>query len=158
MTWQEKIMSTYVAAVEWSCEGEFPRGRYSRAHTIRFDGGISLRASSSPSVVPLPYSASDAVDPEEMLVAALSSCHMLSFLDIARRAGWVIEGYRDAAEGTMTKGADGKTALTEVVLRPKIDWVGPAPSAAELETLHHEAHEVCFIANSVKTQVRVEAA
>lgn len=150
-------MSTYVAAIEWTCEGEFPKGRYSRAHTIRFDGGIVVRGSASPSVVPLPYSVEDAVDPEEMLVAALSSCHMLTFLDIARRAGWVIERYVDAAEGAMTKGADGKTALTDVVLRPKIDFVAPAPSSAELAALHHEAHEVCFIANSVKTKVRVES-
>ena len=88
-------MSTYTATIEWALDGEFARGRYSRAHAIRFDGGIEVRGSSSPSVVPLPWSAEAAVDPEEMLVAALSSCHMLSFLDIARRAGWSIDRYSE---------------------------------------------------------------
>jgi organic hydroperoxide reductase OsmC/OhrA len=150
-------MSTYTAVVEWSLEGEFARGRYSRAHVIRFDGGIEIRGSSSPSVVPLPFSVEDAVDPEEMFIAALSSCHMLSFLDIARRAGFMIEHYKDAAEGTMTKGENGRSSITQVVLRPTIAFKGKPPSPAELDALHHEAHDVCFIANSVKTQVRVES-
>jgi organic hydroperoxide reductase OsmC/OhrA len=96
------------------------------------------------------------VDPEELLVAALSSCHMLSFLDIARRAGWSIDRYSDVAEGTMTKTPEGRSSITDVVLRPVIHFVGPAPSPEALETLHHQAHDVCFIANSVKTRVRVE--
>jgi organic hydroperoxide reductase OsmC/OhrA len=149
-------MSTYLATIDWTLDGEFARGRYSRAHTIRFDGGIEITGSSSPSVVPLPWSAQDAVDPEEMLVAALSACHMLTFLDIARRAGWSIDRYSDAAEGQMSQTADGRSWVSEVVLRPKIGWVGAAPSAADLDALHHQAHAVCFIANSVKTDVRVE--
>jgi organic hydroperoxide reductase OsmC/OhrA len=150
-------MSAYTATIDWTLEGVFERGRYSRAHTVRFDGGIEIKGSSSPSVVPLPWSAQDAVDPEEMLVASLSACHMLTFLDIARRAGWSIDRYSDAAEGVMTKREDGRSWVSDVVLRPKIGWVGAAPSPAELDALHHEAHALCFIANSVKTEVRVEA-
>jgi organic hydroperoxide reductase OsmC/OhrA len=149
-------MSVYGATVDWTLDGDFAKGRYSRAHIVRFDGGIEIRGSSSPSVVPLPWSAEDAVDPEEMLTAALSACHMLSFLDIARRAGWSIDRYTDAAEGTMAKMTDGRSWMSQVVLRPKIGWVGAAPSEAELDALHHQAHAVCFIANSVKTDVRVE--
>ena len=108
-------------------------------------------------MVPLPWSAADAVDPEEMLTASLSACHMLTFLDIARRAGWSIDRYSDTAEGTMTKNEAGRLWVSEVVLRPKIGWVGAAPSAADLDALHHQAHEACFIANSVKTAVRVES-
>ena len=151
-------MSTYVASIDWTLDGEFARGRYSRAHTVRFDGGIEVKGSSSPSVVPLPWSAQEAVDPEEMLVAALSSCHMLTFLDIARRAGWSIDRYSDTAEGTMSRSAEGRMWVSEVVLRPKIGWVGDAPAPAALDALHHAAHEACFIASSVKTAVRVEGA
>jgi organic hydroperoxide reductase OsmC/OhrA len=150
-------MSTYFATIDWTLEGEFAKGRYSRAHSIRFDGGIEIKSSSSPSVVPLPWSAQDAVDPEEMLIAALASCHMLSFLDIARRAGWTIDRYQDQAEGVMEKNAEGRMWISRVVLHPKIGWVGAAPGLTELDALHHQAHEVCFIANSVKTDVRVES-
>jgi organic hydroperoxide reductase OsmC/OhrA len=150
-------MSAYVATIVWTLDGEFARGRYSRAHTVRFDGGIDVKGSSSPSVVPLPWSAEDAVDPEEMLVASLSACHMLTFLDIARRAGWIIARYEDRAEGTMEKTAEGRQWISKVALRPQIGWVGDAPSRAELDALHHQAHETCFIANSVKTEVVVEA-
>jgi organic hydroperoxide reductase OsmC/OhrA len=149
-------MSSYVATIEWVSEGDFPKGRYSRAHTINFDGGVTVKGSSSPSVVPLPFSAEDGVDPEEMLVAALSACHMLTFLDIARRAGFVVARYLDHAEGRMTKTAEGRQAVTEVVLRPQIQYEGPPPSPEVLTALHHQAHEACFIANSVKTAVRVE--
>ena len=149
-------MSTYTASIDWRLDGVFARGRYSRAHTVRFDGGISFKGSASTHIVPLPWSAQDAVDPEEMLVAALSSCHMLSFLDIARRAGWSIDRYSDTAEGTMSKTAEGGLWISQVVLHPKIGWVGDAPSPADLDALHHQAHAVCFIANSVKTDVRVE--
>ena len=150
-------MSTYVAVIDWRLEGEFARGRYSRAHAIRFDGGVEIRGSSSPSVVPLPWSAEDAVDPEEMLIASLSACHMLTFLDIARRAGWSIDRYLDRAEGTMEKNEAGRMWVSKVVLRPEIGWVGDAPSPAELDALHHQAHETCFIANSVKTHISVES-
>jgi organic hydroperoxide reductase OsmC/OhrA len=149
----------YRATVSWKLQpsDDFPKGRYSRAHEIRFDGGITVPASASPSVVPLPFSREDAVDPEEMLVAALSNCHLLSFLDIARRAGFFIESYEDEAVGVMERIAPQKMAITRVTLRPKIVFRGAPPDQARLDELHHQAHEVCFIANSVKTEVKVEA-
>ena len=151
-------MAAYTATVDWTLKpGEdFVAGRYSRGHTIAFDGGITIPASSSPSVVPLPWSVAEAVDPEEMLVAALSNCHMLTFLHKAREAGFVVTAYRDTAEGVMRKTADGRIAVTKVTLRPDITFDGPAPDAAQLQALHHAAHEDCFIANSVKTEVVVE--
>ena len=97
-----------------------------------------------------------AVDPEEMLVASLSSCHMLSFLHLARLAGFIVTAYEDHAEGTTAEIAPGRLAVTKVTLRPKIDWAGPAPQKDELDRLHHQAHDICFIANSVRTQVTVE--
>lgn len=152
-------MAAYTATIDWALKpGEdFVAGRYSRGHTVAFDGGITIPASSSPSVVPLPWSVAEAVDPEEMLVAALSNCHMLTFLHKAREAGWVVTAYRDQAEGVMRKTAEGKIALTKVTLRPDIAFDGPAPDARHLEALHHAAHEGCFIASSVKTEVVVEA-
>jgi organic hydroperoxide reductase OsmC/OhrA len=152
-------MAGYTATIDWTLKpGEdFVAGRYSRGHTVAFDGGITIPASSSPSVVPLPWSVAEAVDPEELLVAALSNCHMLTFLHKAREAGWVVTAYRDEAHGVMRKTADGKIALTRVTLRPDIRFDGPAPTAQQLEALHHAAHEDCFIASSVKTEVVVEA-
>ena len=152
-------MAKYVATIDWSLKpGEdFVAGRYSRLHSIAFDGGITIPASSSPSVVPLPWSSAEAVDPEEMLVAALSNCHMLTFLHKAREAGFVVTAYRDEAEGVMRKTAEGKFAVTKVTLRPDIAFDGPTPDAHQLKALHHAAHENCFIASSVKTEVVVEA-
>jgi organic hydroperoxide reductase OsmC/OhrA len=149
----------YRATILWKRkEGEdFAKGRYSRAHEIRFDGGITVPASASPSVVPLPYSREDAVDPEEMFVAALSNCHMLTFLDLARRAGVIVDSYEDEAIGIMERIGPQKMAITRVTLRPKIVYGGAAPDKAKLDDLHHHAHELCFIANSVKTEVTVEA-
>lgn len=149
-------MSTYTADVTWALkEGEdFPSGRYSRGHTMRFDGGTVVPGSASPHVVGK-WAVEAAVDPEEMLVAALSTCHMLSFLHVARLAGFTAAAYRDRAEGVMEKIAPGKQAVTKVTLHPQIEWVGPAPDQEKLKHLHHEAHEVCFIANSVKTVVTV---
>ena len=143
-------MAFYTADIEWTLgNGEdFPKGRYSRGHTLSFDGGTVVPASASPHV-------EAAVDPEEMLVAALSDCHMLSFLHVARLAGFTVAAYRDHAEGVMEEIAPGKQAITKVVLHPRIEWMGEAPEKAKLDHLHHEAHEVCFIANSVKTQVTV---
>lgn len=151
-------MAKYVATIDWALkDGEdFVKGRYSRAHTVAFDGGITLAGSSSPHVVPRPWSVDDAVDPEEMLVAALSSCHMLSFLHVARDAGHVVTAYRDEAEGLMEKGADGCWSITRVTLRPAIAYAGEPPDHAAAEALHHAAHETCFIANSVRTEVTVE--
>ena len=149
----------YRATIAWKRqEGEdFAKGRYSRAHEIRFDGGITVLGSASPSVVPLPFSREDAVDPEEMLVAALSNCHMLTFLDLARRAGVIVDSYEDEAVGIMERIATQRMAITKVTLRPKIVYGGPAPDKAKLDELHHQAHELCFIANSVKTEITVEA-
>jgi organic hydroperoxide reductase OsmC/OhrA len=148
-------MSTYVAQIEWKAnpQEDFRRGRYSRVHEIRFDNGLAVRASASPSVVPQPFADPTAVDPEELMVAALSSCHMMSFLDLARRAGVTVRAYHDAAEGILEKNAEGRVALTKVTLRPRIDCDA---DRATLDDLHHQAHEVCFIANSVRTDVRVE--
>jgi organic hydroperoxide reductase OsmC/OhrA len=153
-------MADYVATIDWSLTAapeDFLRGRYSRAHSIAFDGGVTIPGSPSPSVVPAPWSDPSAVDPEELLVAALSNCHMLTFLHKAREAGYVVTGYRDEARGVMRKTAEGKIALTRVTLRPEIVFKGAAPDATTLDALHHAAHEDCFIASSVKTEVVVEA-
>lgn len=153
-------MAHYVATIDWTLTApgeDFLKGRYSRAHTIAFDGGVTLAGSPSPSVVPVPWSDPSAVDPEELLVAALSNCHMLTFLHKAREAGYVVAGYRDEAEGVMRKTAEGKIALTRVALRPHIVFIGNAPDADQMEALHHAAHEDCFIASSVKTEVVIES-
>ncbi len=152
-------MAGYTATIEWSLKSgeDFVAGRYSRGHTVAFDGGVTIPASSSPSVVPLPWSVEAAVDPEELLVAALSNCHMLTFLHKAREAGYLVTSYRDEARGVMRKTAEGKIAVTRVTLRPEIVFDGAAPDAATLDALHHAAHEDCFIANSVRTEVVVEA-
>ncbi len=148
----------YHATIVRRRDGEdFSKGRYSRAHEWRFDGGITVPGSASPAVVPAPFSRQDAVDPEEAFVAALSSCHMLTFVDLARRAGIVVESYEDAALGIMERIAPGRMAITRVTLRPKILCEGGVPDQAKLDELHHQAHELCFIANSVKTEITVEA-
>lgn len=151
-------MSHYTARILWSRGDQpFTDRRYSRAHRIRFDGGVELPGSSSPQVVPLPYSDAAAADPEELFVASLSSCHMLWFLDLACRAGWCVDRYDDDALGTMAKDAQGRLAMTEVVLRPAVAFGGThRPDAAETARLHHAAHEACFIASSVRSTVRVE--
>ena len=151
-------MSRHTAAVHWSRKPEEPflDGRYGRAHRWRFDGGAEVAASSSPSVVRVPFSDPAGVDPEEALVAALSSCHMLFFLDFAKQAKFVVESYEDAAEGLMEKGGDGRVRMTRAILRPLIRFAGAAPSAEQLAALHHRAHDACYIANSVTTEVVVE--
>ena len=148
----------YKATVSWRRgDGEFAKGRYSRGHTWRFDGGIEVPASASPQVVPKPYVVEAAVDPEEAFIASLSSCHMLTFLDLARRGGFVVESYEDEAEGVMAKNAAGKYWISRVTLRPRIAWGGEKqPTQDDLARLHHVAHEDCFIANSVKTDVTIE--
>ncbi|WP_434713121.1 OsmC family protein [Rhizobium sp. YTUHZ045] len=149
-------MATHAARIAWQRNGEtFTDNRYSRVHRWTFDGGIEVRASSSSHVVPLPYSAEDAVDPEEAFVASLSSCHMLWFLSIAAKQGFCVDSYTDAAEGVMEKNSEGRLAMTVVTLRPHVVFSGEKqPSLGELDTLHHRAHDECFIANSVKTEVR----
>ncbi|MFN0262630.1 OsmC family protein [Tepidamorphus sp. 3E244] len=147
----------YTAGIRWALEGaDFASNDYSRGHTWSFDGGVEVPASSSPSVVPVPKSREDAVDPEEAFVASLSSCHMLWFLDLARRAGFVVTAYEDNADGEMKKNGEGRIAITSVTLRPKATFEGDAPDAAKLHALHHDAHEACFIANSVKTDIWLE--
>jgi len=150
-------LATHTATVRWSASpGEdFAKGQYSRAHELRFDGGAVVPASASPHVVPAPWSDAAGVDPEEAFVASLSSCHMLFFLDFARRAGVVVTSYADEAEGVMEKGADGRVRISKVTLRPRIAF-GEAPDPATLDDLHHKAHEACFIANSVTSEVVVE--
>jgi organic hydroperoxide reductase OsmC/OhrA len=148
----------YRATIVWRRDDDdFSKGRYSRAHEWRFDGGVTVPASASPGVVPHPFSRQDAVDPEEAFVAALSSCHMLTFVDLARRAGIVVDAYDDDAVGIMERIAPGKMAVTRVTLRPRIDFRDGPPEKAKLDELHHQAHEACFIANSVKTEIIVEA-
>jgi len=151
-------MHTYTATVSWSRgEQAFTDGKYSRAHRWRFDGGVDVPASSSPLVVRPPLSDEAAIDPEEAFVAALSSCHMLFFIDFARRAGFRIDRYEDQAEGVMSQDAEGRTAITVVTLRPAIAFSGERlPTATEIEALHHKSHEACFIANSVRSEVRIE--
>jgi organic hydroperoxide reductase OsmC/OhrA len=148
----------YVATVSWERAGAtFTDNRYSRAHQWRFDGGTVVPASSSPHVVPLPASSAAAVDPEEAFVASLSSCHMLFFLFHAAKRGFVVDRYEDTASGTMGKNAAGRMAMLKVVLRPQVTWSGAKrPSPPDIDALHHQSHEDCFIANSVKSEVAIE--
>jgi organic hydroperoxide reductase OsmC/OhrA len=151
-------MSTYSATILWQRNGAaFTDQRYSRAHVWRFDGGVEVPGSSSPHTVPLPYSNPQTVDPEEAFVAALSSCHMLWFLHLAAMRGFVVERYEDRADGVMAKNAEGKLAVTRVTLRPHVEFAGEKqPEREDIEDLHHAAHAECFIANSVKSEVRCE--
>ena len=149
-------MSRHVAEIAWRSDGDFPSGRYSRRHELRFDGGAVVAGSASPDVVPAPLSDPAGVDPEEALVAAVAACHMLWFLDLARRAGLDVASYADTAEGEMGRIASGRTAITRITLRPDIAFNGRPPDPAALEALHHEAHERCFIANSLNSEIVVE--
>jgi organic hydroperoxide reductase OsmC/OhrA len=151
-------MSEYTMTVEWERgEAVFTDNKYSRAHIWRFDGGVSVPASSSPHLVRVPSSGPSGVDPEEAFVAALASCHLLSFLSIAAKRGLVVDGYRDQAVGVMAKNEAGRLAMTQVTLRPHTIFSGNRlPSEEEVHGMHHEAHEACFIANSVRTEVVTE--
>jgi organic hydroperoxide reductase OsmC/OhrA len=153
-----KVMGHYSAVIVWERQGAtFIDKRYSRGHRWQFDGGVEVPASSSPHVVPLPYSVAGAVDPEEAFVASLSSCHMLCFLSVAAARGFVVDRYRDEAVGVMTKNEAGKLAMTQVTLRPDVAFSGmQQPNADDVQAMHHDAHEQCFIASSVKTDVRCE--
>lgn len=153
-------MGQYQAVIIWERNGAvFTDNRYSRGHRWQFDGGIEVPASSSPHVVPLPLSVAGAVDPEEAFVAALSSCHMLWFLSIAAKRGLLVDSYRDEAVGVMANNAAGKLAMSQVTLRPAVVFGGEErPQPGEVAAMHHEAHEQCFIASSVKTDVRCEPA
>ncbi len=151
-------MATYTAEVTWERgEQDFVGGRYSRRHLMRFDGGAEVPGSSSPHVVPVPMSDASAVDPEEAFVASLSTCHMLWFLSLAGKRGFTVDRYHDAASGIMARNAEGKIAMTVVTLHPAVRFSGTAvPTSDDIVHLHHEAHEQCFIANSVRTEVRCE--
>ena len=151
-------MSQYTAEVLWlRGEQDFLSNRYSRKHTLRFDGGAEVPGSSSPHVVPVPMSDASAVDPEEAFVASISSCHMLWFLAIAGKRKFCVDRYFDSAAGVMEKNEAGKMAMTVVTLKPEVTFSGERlPTREQIEQLHHVAHEECFIANSVKTEVRLE--
>lgn len=148
-------MSEHTATIIWQRgEQPFSDNAYSRAHQWKFDGGATIEASASPDVVPLPMSVAENVDPEEAFVASLASCHMLYFLSIAAKRRYIVDSYTDAAIGYLGKNEDGKTAITKVILEPKVSFVGEnIPTAEQLEKLHHRAHDLCFIANSVRTEV-----
>ena len=151
-------MAEYRASIDWALEpgGDFAKGRYSRAHAVRF-AAHTVPGTASRHVVGK-WAAPGAVDPEEMLVASISTCHMLTFLHVARLKGFVATRYRDEPVGVMEKDAEGRQAVTRVTLRPEITYEGRRPNEAERDAMHHEAHEECFIASSVKTVVTVEEA
>ena len=152
-------MSEYSAVIRWARGDDeaFSDNQYSRGHTWEFDGGITVPASSSPHVVPLPFSVEANVDPEEAFIAALSSCHMLTFLGIAAKQKYVIDSYVDDAVGVLEEDESGRSSVTKVTLRPDIVFSGSKiPTAKQLDKLHHLAHKNCFIANSVKTEIVVE--
>lgn len=151
-------MSQHTATISWKNTGaEFMQGRFSRAHTWSFDGGLTVPASASPAVVRPPLSDPAAVDPEEAFVASIASCHMLTFLHLARKGGFQVDSYDDAAVGEMTKNAAGAFFISKVTLNPRITYgAEKRPSAEELARLHHDAHEQCFIAQSVKSDIVVD--
>ena len=149
-------MGEYRATVEWRRAAV--EGGYSRAHRWRFDGGAEVAASASPQILKPPLSDPSGVDPEEAFVASASSCHMLFFLALADKAGFAVRSYRDEAVGVMEKDARGRVSITRIALRPAIEYEGREPSAEELDALHHEAHERCYIANSIRAEVTVESA
>jgi len=152
-------MSEYFAKVEWrrNSDESYIDNKYSRGHEWVFDGGITVKASSSAHIVPLPYSVAENVDPEEAFVASLSSCHMLFFLSIAAKRKYVVDSYTDDAVGLMGEGEDGRIAMLKVTLRPYVQFSGDKqPTLEQLQKMHHQAHEQCFIANSVKSEVVTE--
>jgi len=155
-------VAEHEAMIRWASSGDgeaFLKGRFSRAHTWTFDGGLTVPASAAPSVIPAPFSDPAGVDPEEAYVAAIASCHMMSFLYVAMRAGFVVERYEDDAVGVMRKNEHGAIWMGAVTLRPRIVYGGSRrPTSAEMDRLHHQAHEQCFIASSVKTEITVEPA
>ncbi|MBN8246786.1 MAG: OsmC family protein [Verrucomicrobia bacterium] len=153
-------MSDHTARIVWERgDAVFTDQRYSRVHRWHFDGGAVVAGSPSPAVVCPPLSDPAAVDPEEAFVASLASCHMLWFLHFAAKEGVVVDAYSDEAAGLLGRAADGRMAMTRVLLRPKVRCSGARrPTSEDLQRLHHAAHEACFIANSVRTEVRVEPA
>ena len=133
------------------------KGKFSREHTWNFDGGTTVPASASPSVVPAPWSNPAHVDPEEAFVASLSSCHMLTYVWLAGRQGFIVDSYEDEAVGVMAKNEKGVPWVSAVTLHPKVIYSGDKlPAPTDEGRLHHDAHEQCFIAQSVKTTVTVQ--
>lgn len=152
-------MSTYKAKISWKSDAPemFTKNRYSRGHVWEFDEGVTVAASSSPHAVRLPFSVEAAVDPEEALVAAASSCHMLTFLWLAGRDGFRIDSYTDSAVGEMTTDENGSQWISLITLDPQIEWAGEKlPTAIEIAELHHNAHKQCYIANSIKSEIIVK--
>ncbi|MBE8715830.1 OsmC family protein [Cellvibrio polysaccharolyticus] len=148
----------YSAKIVWSSDGtDFRSGKYSREHSWSFDGGVEVKASSSPHVVPLPFSVEHAIDPEEAFVASLSSCHMLWFLSIAAKKGFSVMSYTDESSGIMGKNGEGKVAMLSVTLRPEVKFTGAnQPSFDVIKSMHEASHAECFIASSVKTKILCE--
>lgn len=152
-------MSEHTARVSWlrGDNEDYINHKYSRGHEWSFDGGVRIPASSSPHVVPLPYSIEANVDPEEAFVASLSSCHMLFFLSITAKGKFIVDAYVDNAVGLIEKDTDGRMSMTKVKLRPKVKFSGERqPTFQQLEKMHHQSHEQCFLANSVKTEIVTE--
>lgn len=148
----------HAATVEWTRGDQaFVDQKYSRAHVWRFDGGAVVPGSSSPAGVPLPYSDASAVDPEEAMIASLSSCHMLWFLAVVAKAGWVVDRYLDDASGELDRDEAGKRYLARVTLAPVTTFAGPAPSQDALDALHHAAHDHCEMAHSVRAAITIRA-
>ena len=150
-------MNTHRATIRWTHDGtDFLKRRYSRVHSVDFGHGIEVVGSAATSVVPKPFAIDEAVDPEAMLTASLSACHMLTFLAAACKKKFMLDEYVDQAVGHMEKNADGKLAITRVELHPALKFSGDnQPTEKDVEEMHHFAHENCFIANSVKTEVTV---
>lgn len=152
-------MSEYYAKVNWTraSDENYIDNKYSRAHEWSFDGGVIVQASSSPHIVPLPYSVEANVDPEEAFIASLSSCHMLFFLSVAAKRRYVVDSYLDNVVGIMEKDEQGRVSMSQVILRPHVQFSSERkPTREQLENMHHQSHEQCFLANSVKTDIITE--
>jgi organic hydroperoxide reductase OsmC/OhrA len=153
-------MSEHKATIQWQWTGpDFLKGKYSREHTWTFGGGITVEASAALSNVPAPWADPKKVNPEEALVAALSSCHMLTYVYLAYKAGFQLDSYVDEAVGVMATDENGRPWVESITLNPRIAYTGQKlPSAADEEKLHHQAHEECIVANSLRTRVIVRPA
>ena len=152
-------MSEHKAVIKWALpSGDFLKGRYTREHTWSFDGGLTVPASASPTVVPVPMSNPANIDPEEAFVASVSSCHMLTFLFVAYREKLEVLAYEDEAVGVMTKNDAGVQWISSVVLNPKVKYGATTPTPEQERRMHDAAHHGCFISNSVKTDIRVQLA
>jgi organic hydroperoxide reductase OsmC/OhrA len=152
-------VSSYTAKIVWKNDSAeaFAKNQYTRGHTWEFDGGVTVPASSSPHAVRVPFSVEAAVDPEEALVASAASCHMLSFLWVVSKNGFIVDSYEDNAVGEMTND-NGKQWISKITLDPQIVWSGDrVPTEAELANMHHEAHEICYIANSIKSEIVIKS-